>query len=62
MNSINYYTDIFKVTPEQMRLVTEKALSRGGDYSDLYFEYTHISTCSLRTVRCHPEVFIPITA
>ena len=40
MNSINYYTDIFKVTPEQMRLVTEKALSRGGDYSDLYFEYT----------------------
>ena len=40
MNSINYYTDIFKVTPEQMRLVTEKALSRVGDYSDLYFEYT----------------------
>ena len=40
MNSINYYTDIFKVTEEQMRTVTRTALSRGGDYSDLYFEYT----------------------
>ena len=40
MNSISHYTDIFKVTPEQMRTVTETALSRGGDYCDLYFEYT----------------------
>lgn len=40
MNCKEYYTDIFKVGPEQMRLITETALSRGGDYSDLYFEYT----------------------
>ena len=37
---MNYYTDIFKVSPQQMGLVTQKALSRGGDYCDLYFEYT----------------------
>ena len=40
MNCKEYYTDIFKVGPEQMKLITETALSRGGDYSDLYFEYT----------------------
>ena len=40
MNCLNYYTDIFKVSPEQMGLITQKALSRGGDYCDLYFEYT----------------------
>ena len=40
MNCKEYYTDIFKVGPEQMKLITETALSRGGDYCDLYFEYT----------------------
>ena len=40
MNCKEYYTDIFKVAPEQMKLITETALSRGGDYCDLYFEYT----------------------
>ena len=40
MNCKEYYTDIFKVSPEQMKLITETALSRGGDYCDLYFEYT----------------------
>lgn len=40
MNCKEYYTDIFKVSPEQMKFITDTALSRGGDYSDLYFEYT----------------------
>ena len=40
MNCKEYYTEIFKVAPEQMKLITETALSRGGDYCDLYFEYT----------------------
>jgi TldD protein len=40
MNCLNYYTDIFKVSPQQMGQITQKALSRGGDYCDLYFEYT----------------------
>ena len=40
MNTAQYYTDIFKVTPAQMELVAQTALSRGGDFSDLYFENT----------------------
>ena len=40
MNSIQYYQEIFQVTEEQMGLITRTALSRGGDYSDLYFEHT----------------------
>ena len=40
MDSIQYYQNIFEVTQEQMRTVTRTALSRGGDYSDLYFEHT----------------------
>lgn len=40
MNSINHYLDLFKVTEQQLKKVTETALSHGGDYSDLYFEHT----------------------
>ena len=40
MNCKEYYTNVFKVGTEQMNLITDTALSRGGDYSDLYFEYT----------------------
>ena len=40
MNHRQYYFDIFKVTEEDLSKVTSAALSRGGDYSDLYFEYT----------------------
>ncbi len=37
---MNRYHDIFKVSKEDLRKVTAAALSRGGDYCDLYFEYT----------------------
>ena len=40
MNDIRYYTDIFRVSREQLRTLTATALSHGGDYSDLYFEHT----------------------
>ena len=40
MNHRQYYFDTFKVSEEDLRKVTAAALSRGGDYSDLYFEYT----------------------
>ena len=40
MNNLQYYQNIFEVTEEQMRAITRTALSRGGDYSDLYFEHT----------------------
>ena len=40
MNTKQYYLDTFKVTEEQLQKVTAAALARGGDYCDLYFEYT----------------------
>ena len=40
MNHRQYYFDTFKVSEEDLQKVTAAALSRGGDYSDLYFEYT----------------------
>ena len=39
-NDMNYYCDIFRVTPQDLERVTAAALSRGGDYCDMYFEYT----------------------
>lgn len=40
MNCETYYLDIFKVTRPQLRKLVGTALSRGGDYADLYFENT----------------------
>ena len=39
-NTKQYYLDTFKVTEEDLQKVTAAALARGGDYCDLYFEYT----------------------
>ena len=35
-----YYSDIFKVSQENLRRLTETAIRRGGDFADLYFENT----------------------
>ena len=35
-----YFLDRFKVTVPQLEQLTSTALAHGGDYSDLYFEYT----------------------
>ena len=35
-----YYSDIFKVSQENLRKLTETAIRRGGDFADLYFENT----------------------
>ena len=40
MNTRQYYLDLFKVTEGQLRTLTGTALAHGGDFSDLYFEYT----------------------
>ncbi len=40
MNDKTYYLNTFKVTECQLRKLVETALSRGGDYADLYFENT----------------------
>ena len=40
MNNLQYYLDTFNITTVQLQKITAAALSRGGDYCDLYFEYT----------------------
>ena len=40
MNSRRYYTEIFKVTDEQLQTLADAALSYGGDFCDFYFEHT----------------------
>lgn len=40
MNTKQYYLDIFKVSEGQLKTLTDTALSKGGDFADLYFEYT----------------------
>ena len=40
MNCRNHYLDIFKVTEPQLDKVIATALARGGDFADIYFEYT----------------------
>lgn len=40
MNTLQYYTDLFKVTRTQLEELTATTLAYGGDYSDLYFEHT----------------------
>ena len=40
MNTRQYYTDIFKVSEAQLKTLTDTALAKGGDFSDLYFEHT----------------------
>ena len=40
MNTKQYYLDIFKVTEGQLKTLTDTALLKGSDFSDLYFEHT----------------------
>lgn len=40
MNNLQYYLDTFEVSVPQLEKVAATALSHGGDYADLYFEYT----------------------
>ena len=40
MYTRNHYTDLFKVTENQLKELTATALAHGGDYCDLYFEHT----------------------
>ena len=40
MNIRSHYTDIFKVSEEDLGRLTATALATGGDFCDLYFEHT----------------------
>ena len=48
MTDRRYYLDTFKVTEEQMGRLVAEALAQGGDYADLYFEYTTYNDLLLR--------------
>ena len=45
---IRYFLDTFQVTVPQMEQLIATALSHGGDYADLYFEYTTYNDLLLR--------------
>jgi len=48
MNTHSHYLDIFKVTQLQLQSLVGTALSRGGDFADLYFEHTTFFNLILR--------------
>lgn len=48
MNNQQYYLDKFSTSPYELEKVTSAALSRGGDYCDLYFEHTTFFNLMLR--------------
>ena len=39
-NNVNSYLEHFEVTPRLLQKVIQAAMSKGGDYADLYFEHT----------------------
>ena len=45
---INYYLNIFNITELQLNQLTSKALARGGDFADLYFEHTTFFNLNLK--------------
>ena len=40
MKTVNDFLDTFAITPPQLEQLSSRALSKGGDFCDLYFEYT----------------------
>ena len=48
MRNKGYYLDIFNITEEGLQQLTSAALSKGGDYADLYFEHTTYFNLNLK--------------
>ena len=48
MNTKQYYLDTFRVSEENLKQLIATALSGGGDYADLYFEYSTFNELVLR--------------
>ena len=46
--SDRYYLDMFNVTEEGLQTLVAAALSKGGDYADLYFEHTTYFNLNLK--------------
>ena len=48
MNTAQYYHDIFGVSEQQLQRLIGTALAKGGNYADLYFEYTTFFNLNLK--------------
>ena len=48
MNTAEYYHNIFGVSVQQLQKLIGTALAKGGDYADLYFEYTTFFNLNLK--------------
>ena len=48
MNTAEYYHNIFGVSVQQLQKLIGTALAKGGDYADLYFEYTTLFNLNLK--------------
>lgn len=48
MNTAEHYHNIFGVTHQQLQTLIATALAKGGDYADLYFEYTTLFNLNLK--------------
>lgn len=48
MNTAEHYHDIFGVSESQLQTLIATALAKGGDYADLYFEYTTFFNLNLK--------------
>ena len=48
MNTAQFYHDIFGVSQQQLQTLIGAALAKGGDYADLYFEYTTFFNLNLK--------------
>ena len=48
MNTAQFYHDIFGVSQQQLQTLIGTALAKGGDYADLYFEYTTFFNLNLK--------------
>ena len=48
MNTSEHYHNIFGVTQQQLQTIIATALAKGGDYADLYFEYTTFFNLNLK--------------
>lgn len=46
--SMRDYFDLFNITKEQLKLLLDEALASGGDYADIFFEYSTGEVLALR--------------
>ncbi len=62
---VKSYLDHFEVTPKMLQQVIAEAMSKGGDYADLFFEHTISNSLGLEDGKvnsAHSNVDYPLVA